>query len=102
MTTETYIDLSKANHELERMNQGQIPFDADYLKELVECDYDIELSLDVELTCSICGSFPVWVNCPECRVTHSQADCFMCDGAGGFYDCPKCSDGGVPLERNNQ
>lgn len=94
MTTETYIDLSKADHELGRMNRGEIPFDADYLKELVECDdnsLDIGLSFGVELACSVCGSSPAWVNCPECQFTGLPADCFMCEGVGGFYDCPNCS-----------
>lgn len=94
MTTEAYIDLSKADHELERMNRGEIPFDPDYLKELVECDDDtlVELNFHTEVTCGLCGGPVVWVECPECHgASHRHGDCFMCEGECGFYDCPKCS-----------
>lgn len=42
-----YIDLSKANHELERMNRGEIPFDLDSLEGLIGPDVDLTLSIDV-------------------------------------------------------
>ena len=90
------FDMSKVWPEMERMNRGEIPINIEYLKELVECSDDTlinSVEFDIGLECESCGNAPVWEDCPECRVT-KQADCFMCDGDGGFFACPHCDDEG--------
>jgi hypothetical protein len=87
------IDLRKAMHEMERMNRGEIPIDVEYLNELIEYNGDGDPPrIEATLVCSDCGAHPAWVDCPECGVT-KQADCWMCEGEGGFYECPNCSGG---------
>lgn len=87
------LDLRKMIHELERMNRGEIPFDQDYLNELIEGNCSVRIEL-VAVACSQCNQPPVWVECPECRTVGAAADCFMCDGDGGWFHYPNCDGDG--------
>lgn len=95
------IDMTKVEHEAERMWRGEIPFNNEYLKELVEysgIDDLGDVDFDFSLTCDRCGSVPVWTICPECKIRQSS-DCSLCDGNGGFWECLKCDgDDGEPVE----
>lgn len=86
------VDLTKAMHEAERMAKGEIAYNQDYLMELIEFPGDIAAPVDFEFlpACEECSAKAVWTDCPECKILR-RADCGLCEGHGGFWECPNCS-----------
>jgi hypothetical protein len=95
------IDVSRFRRELDRMEQGEIPFNTGYLNELLQTSdgSPVELEWEVEVNCDLCGSPAVWMDCPECAFAPSDA-CSLCKGVGGFWECENCNeDGGIADRR---
>lgn len=89
------VDFSRADGELRRMVAGQIPFNQGYLDELIEVSGPDDVQISFVLACEECGQSVNWVECPVCVVLLGarSPECSLCEGAGGFFECPKCSGG---------
>ncbi len=77
------LNLDKMVHEFDRMDRGEIPFDPDYLSELIEHDGDATPSL----VCADCKDMMLFVICPDCE----SFGCSSCDNLGGLFYCERCS-----------
>lgn len=91
------VDLEKFTEELERMELGEIPFDPDYLSELVEHDGPEDTTIRIEVTahCFECGEELQPHNCPDCNGLKVRADhspCPACKGRGQVLQCSYCED----------
>lgn len=89
---QTTIDFTKAEHEFGRMVKGEIPYNTEYLAELVEIEGESDgFYVEFVATCSECNQQCIHVECPECKVLYN-ADCILCNGSGGWFEC-NCNEG---------
>ena len=86
------LDLSRFMDELKRTIRGEIPYDVDYLSELVSFytrnGEDMYVT-SFRLMCEKCDTDLIITYCPECKIA-PRDDCVVCDGIGGWLDCPVC------------
>lgn len=89
-----HVDYTKAMAELERMLACEIPYDPDYLTELVEVQGAQLGSFTIEAPvpeCDGCGGPVKQIECPECRLA-ARPDCELCQGHGRFWVCETCEE----------